>query len=87
MHTMRLLLCAESIAKTGVPIVRFEGEQRDYLMSIRQGKVSYEDILAKAEGMVEELKVLFDKSSLRSSADIKTINKFCINTMRQIFLS
>lgn len=87
MHTMRLLLCAESIAKTGVPIVRFEGEQRDYLMSIRQGKVSYEDILAKAEGMVEDLKVLFDKSSLKNSADIKTINKFCENTMRKIFLS
>lgn len=87
MHTMRLLLCAESIAKTGVPIVRFEGEQRDYLMSIRQGKVSYEDILAKAEGMVEDLKVLFDKSSIKNSADIKTINKFCENTMRKIFLS
>ena len=56
-------------------------------MSIRQGKVSYEDILAKAEGMVEDLKVLFDKSSLKNSADIKTINRFCENTMRKIFLS
>ena len=87
MHTMRLLLCAESIATTGKPIVRFEGEQRDYLMSIRQGKVSYEEILSKAEAMVEDLKVKFDKSVLSNSADSKTINKFGIETMKQICLS
>lgn len=76
MHTVRLLLCAEHLAKTGEPLVRFEGQQRDYLMSIRQGKVKYEDLIAEAEQRVEEINNLFEKSTLPNSADIDRINKF-----------
>lgn len=75
MHTMRLLICAESIAKTGIPKVRFEGEERDYLMDIRNGKYHYEDILSKAESKINEINQLFDQSDLPHGSNIKKINQ------------
>ena len=81
MHTMRLLLCAKSIAQTGVPKVHFEGEERDYLMGIRKGQYSYDEIMEKAENLMEEVDELFDKSSLPRSANIKKINRWYRNTM------
>ena len=82
MHTMRLMLCAKSIALTGVPKIRFDGEERQYLMDIRNGRHSYESILKKAEGMMQEISDLFEKSSLPHSANVNAINKWYVEKMR-----
>ena len=76
MHTMRLLLCAKSIAETGVPKVRFEGEEREYLMNIRNGKYSYNEILGKADSLMNEMDGLFEKSSLPYSPNEKAVKKW-----------
>ena len=81
MHTMRLLLCAESIATTGVPKIRFAGEERQYLLDIRNGKYSYNEILAKAEEMMNRMGELFDKSGLPHSADVRSINEWYLKMM------
>lgn len=83
MHTMRLLLCAKSIAETGIPKVRFEGEERNYLMGIRQGKYSYGEIMGRASSLMEEVNGLFDKSLLPRSADVKKINRWYMEIMKQ----
>jgi len=86
MHTMRLLICAKNIAVNGEPIIRFDGEQRDYLMSIRNGEIKYEKILETAEEMIQEIDVLFEKSSLPDHADMPRIKQFYREIFKQALL-
>lgn len=82
MHTMRLLFCARSIAVNGTPIVRFKGEMREHLMDIRNGKVPYDDVLAEANALMNEMDGLFEKSDLPRSSDFNAINKWYALRMR-----
>lgn len=63
MHCMRLLHVARDIA-SGKGIVVKRTEDRDYLMSIRLGQLTYEEILSNSDKLIEEIKELFDNSSL-----------------------
>ena len=75
MHCMRLLICAESIAKGNGPKVEFNGKERDYLLDIRKGNLNATDILNKAEEMMNDLDRVFNESNLQQSANIKKINE------------
>lgn len=48
MHLVRLLFSGVNIVETGAPLVRFEGERLDTLMSIRRGECSFDEIMALA---------------------------------------
>lgn len=82
MHTMRLLMCAQEIASTGIPKIRFEGYDRTYLMDIRNGKCRYEDVLAQATDLMKEVDDLFDKSALPNSANTNAINRWYAKKMQ-----
>lgn len=69
MHCMRLLLSGENILRHGEPIVRFEGEKRDYLMRIRRGEFEYEEIMEAVERKMEELEKLYESSTIPHSVD------------------
>lgn len=64
MHTVRLLLSGRSLMESGKPIVRFEGEQLALLMSIREGRLSFDEIMAIAQD------VLADCERLKAGADL-----------------
>jgi len=83
MHTMRLLICAKSIAKTGAPKIRFNGRQREYLLNIRNGKYSYERILRRADKMMAEMDGMFEKSALPHSSNFNAINDWYCEKMEQ----
>ena len=83
MHTMRLLICAKSIAKTGVPKIRFNGRQREYLLNIRNGRYSYERILRRADKMMAEMDGMFEKSALPHSSNFNAINDWYCEKMEQ----
>ena len=83
MHTMRLLLCAKSIATTGTPKVRFEGEERQYLLDIRNGKHSYNEILDKADLLMSEMESLFKNSNLPWSSNFNAINNWYMSIMKK----
>lgn len=87
MHVMRLLLCAKSIAKTGIPKVRFEGKEREYLMNIRNGVYSYEEILRKATRMMKSIDKMFEKSTLPNSSDFNAINEWYVEKMKEQVLN
>jgi uncharacterized protein len=70
MHTVRLLLSGRSIMQTGQPIVRFEGEQRALLMSIREGQRSFDEILSMAEALMAECENLKATSVLPEVCDL-----------------
>jgi len=75
MHCYRLLLSGENILNQGFPLVWFEGEDREFLMKIRRGDFEYEEIMIKVEERMENLKKLYDKSTLPHSVDINKLDK------------
>lgn len=64
MHCVRLLWSSENILRNGEPIIRFEGEQKDFLMKIRKGEMRYEDLMAMIEPKMEELKTLCETTTV-----------------------
>lgn len=79
MHTVRLLLCSRNIAINGTPTVRFEGEQKTFLMDVRNGKYDYDYIVKYAEDEMLAIKELFHKSALPETANHKKINSLYLD--------
>jgi len=76
MHCMRLLMSGESILKKGFPIVRFEGLEREYLMSIRNGELDYDDIMNEVDKRMSKLEDLYKTSDeIPHSVNVKKINE------------
>ena len=75
MHTFRLLISGENILRHGFPIVRFEGEQKKYLMKIRAGEFKYEELMADVEKRMIELEVLYKTSTLPHSVNMHKIDQ------------
>lgn len=74
-HCLRLILSCENILRYGFPIVRFEGEEREYLMKIRRAELTYEKIMEKVESKKEILKDLLSKSTIPEDVDLDKIDK------------
>lgn len=72
-HTFRLLLSGENILLNGCPIVRFEGEQLEFLMKIRRAEFKYEYLMEKVDAKMAELEGLYKTSTILDDIDaIKT---------------
>ncbi len=69
MHTVRLLMSATSILREGKPLVRFVGPELDLLMSIRAGKLTFEEIMEIANTLMAECETAKASSGLPVSCD------------------
>jgi predicted nucleotidyltransferase len=79
MHVFRLLNMAGEIAKEGkVNVLRTD---RPFLLSIKEGKFEYDDLVQKAEVVKNELPAMYQNSKLKEEPDIDEINKL-LNKMR-----
>jgi hypothetical protein len=76
MHVFRLLLMAKEIATEGK--VNVWRKDREFLLDIKRGKYEYDDLLAKAELLKNELPELYLDSALPQAPDIGAINKLLI---------
>jgi hypothetical protein len=75
-HLVRLMkMCKEILTEGKVIIKRPDAEE---LIDIRNGKISYEELIKWAEEKDKELDILYEKSDLRHSADIEEIDKLLI---------
>lgn len=63
MHCIRLLMTAKDIAETGTVTVDRSAD-REFLLSIKQGKFSYEDMMARSDRLVAEVTESFQKSTV-----------------------
>jgi len=76
MHCLRLLMSGESILTKGYPIVRFEGEQREYLMKIRRSEMDYDDLMEEVERRMANLEALYKNSdAIPNKVNMKKINE------------
>lgn len=69
MHTVRLLLSGRSLMADGKPLVRFEGEQLALLMSIREGKRSFDEVMSIAQDILADCERLKASSDLPETCD------------------
>jgi len=75
LHCMRLLMSGENILRHGFPLVRFEGEQREYLMKIRRGDFQYEVLMAEVEKRMADLEELHKTSTIPHSVNVNQIDE------------
>jgi uncharacterized protein len=69
MHTIRLLLSGRSILQQGVPIVRFEGDDRQTLLDVRAGRFTYAEVMHMAEDIKTQCAELRDRADLAEACD------------------
>ncbi|MFA5313803.1 MAG: nucleotidyltransferase domain-containing protein [Methanomassiliicoccales archaeon] len=75
MHCLRLLLSGEHILLHGEPIVRFEGQLNDFLMDVRCGKYKYDELMTKIQSHMDDMKVLYDTSTIPHEVDQMAIDR------------
>lgn len=84
MHTIRLLEMAEDIALQKKIIVR--RPNREYLLQIRRGEFSYEELVALADQKIYGIESLFAASDLPEQPDLRIANQLLISLRRQWYL-
>lgn len=75
MHTMRLLMAAESMLRDGAPKVRFDGAERDFLLAMREGRFDYDFLIEDATRRTAELSLLLADSPLPERPDFAVIDE------------
>ena len=69
MHTVRLLLSGRAILERGAPIVRFDGDALATLRAIREGRHTYDEIIAMAQAIAADCQALAETSDLPERCD------------------
>ena len=79
MHLVRLLLSGRNIVRNGEPIVRFEGAERDRLLSIRDGKWSFDEIMSLADSLQADIRSGLDSCPLPPEPDRAAIDALLLD--------
>lgn len=82
MHLVRLMRMCKEILETGLVIVKRPDAEE--LLAIRNGAWSYEQLEEWALKQEKDLNELYDKSKLPHTADIKLLDKLCIEVVESI---
>ena len=81
MHTFRLLYTARDIAREGV--LRVRRPEREELLAIRRGEFDYDDLLARAQVLLDELDRDFAASPLPDTPDRAAIEAALVRIRRE----
>lgn len=83
MHTLRLLDMAAEIATEGRVIVR--RPNREFLLRVRRGDFSYEELLQMAEDKIARIDDLYHHSALPEKPDFETVNRLLVEIRREVY--
>lgn len=83
LHTFRLLDMAEEIGRTGKIIVR--RPNRDYLLSIKSGAYTYEELVTQAEERIHHIEKVYEHSPLTAAPDISAVNSLLIELRTKFY--
>lgn len=84
MHVFRLLLMAKEIAtEHTVNVLR---KDRDFLLEIKQGKYEYDELVAQAEALRNELPLEYHNSGLPDTPNVEKIDEMLV-AMREKYYS
>jgi len=83
MHTFRLLDMAEEIGRNGRIVVR--QPNRDFLLKVKSGAFSYDELVERAAKKVEEIEDIYDKSTLPEEPDKEVINQLLVRMRAEFY--
>jgi hypothetical protein len=83
MHTLRLLDMAAEIATEGRVLVR--RPNRDFLLRVRRGDFSYEELVQLAEEKIARMDDLYRNSPLPEKPDFETVNRLLVEMRREVY--
>lgn len=83
MHTIRLLQVAEEILRDGT--IRVKRGNREELLDIKAGKYDYDDLLRMADGLMEQIQIAYEHSSLPELPDSATIENTLIGIRDELY--
>jgi hypothetical protein len=83
MHTLRLLDMAAEIATEGRVVVR--RPNRDFLLAVRRGDFSYEELLEMAEARIAGMDDLYRNSPLPDQPDYAAVNRLLVEVRREVY--
>lgn len=75
MHTFRLLGSAEAILREGQPRVRFDGDERTFLLRVRAGALGYDELIERAQAKIDELLGLAQATTLPAAPDADAVEE------------
>ncbi len=78
MHTFRLLFSGQNILEKGEPLVRFEGENLDFLKKVRDGFFNYDELIKRVEDKLNDFSLAYEKSTLADSIDEEKLQKLLV---------
>ena len=84
MHCIRLLISGINIMKNGEPIIHFTGEQKDFLMNVRNGKYEYDYIMNIADEKMKELEETYNSSTIPYAVDMKKIDDLYLEVLDEL---
>lgn len=83
MHTIRLLQSCEYIFKTGSMQIRVDN--REELLDIKGGTLSYDEVLKKAETLIESIEHYYSISALPKQPDLNKTTKILIDIREKLY--
>jgi hypothetical protein len=84
MHVFRLLAMAEEIGRSGEIIIR--QTDREFLLKIKNGDFSYEDLLELANDKLNEIEKIYHTSDLPEKPDLYFINQLLVEIRKDFYL-
>ena len=83
MHVFRLLLMAKEIAvESQIKVFR---KDRDFLLSIKEGKFEYDELLSKAATLRDELPILYQNSALPDKPNVEKIDEMLSQIRHKVY--
>ena len=82
-HSVRLLHMGIELAKTGKFNVDRTNIDRDFILNIRMGNTSYEEIIAYLEGKKDEMEKAMSESTLPEHIDVEFVNNLLLKIRKQ----
>ncbi|KUJ52514.1 hypothetical protein AR685_05710 [Chryseobacterium sp. JAH] len=83
MHTIRLLQSCEQIFKTNSLNIRVEN--RDELLDIKAGNWSYDNVMKKAEGLIQSIEYYHSKSSLPEYPNLEKSTEILVEIRENLY--
>lgn len=81
-HCMRILFTQNRFLTTGQYTVWWEGMDRERLLAIKAGKVTYNKVLQEAESLMNLNETLIKQSKLPERVDTERVNQICVQAVK-----
>lgn len=82
MHLVRLLRMAVEIAATGE--VRVRRDDREELLAIKGGAMGYDELVASAERLGDDVRAAADRSRLPEEPDEAALDELCVSIVEEV---